>query len=125
MAVARLARAIGFGCSPCRPGVPQPARPRPGGRFFVGRAGAARRGKFPKQTERFGEKPGSGRLTSSLQTEVDKLTNAGYNPVVLTSPAVRLYFRKLVSRSIQGLVIVSHAEIDASVEIQILGVVRL
>ena len=65
------------------------------------------------------------RLTSALQNEVDKLTNAGYNPVVLTSPAVRLYFRKLVSRSVQGLVIVSHAEIDPSVEIQILGVVRL
>ncbi len=65
------------------------------------------------------------RLTSSLQAELDKLNNAGYLPVVLTSPAVRLYFRKLVSRSVPGLVIVSHAEIDPSVEIQILGVVRL
>ena len=65
------------------------------------------------------------RLTSSLQAELDKLNNAGYLPVVLTSPAVRLYFRKLVARSVPGLVIVSHAEIDSSVEIQILGVVRL
>ena len=65
------------------------------------------------------------RLTTSLQNEIDKLNNAGYLPVVLTSPAVRLYFRKLVARSVPGLIIVSHAEIDASVEIQILGVVRL
>ena len=65
------------------------------------------------------------RLTSALQTELDKLTNAGYNTVVLTSPAVRLYFRKLVWRSAPGIVIVSHAEIDPSVEIQVLGVVRL
>lgn len=65
------------------------------------------------------------RMTSSLQAELDKLTNMGYNPVVLTSPAVRLYFRKLVARNVPGIIIVSHAEINPSVEIQILGVVRL
>ncbi len=65
------------------------------------------------------------RLTSSLNTELEKLTNIGYNPVVLTSPAVRLYFRKLVVRSVPGIIIVSHAEIDPSVEIQVLGVVKL
>ncbi len=65
------------------------------------------------------------RMISSLTAEVDKLANQGYPAVILTSPAVRLYFRKLVERSVQGLVIVSHAEIDQSVEIQILGVVRI
>ena len=65
------------------------------------------------------------RMTSSLNAEIEKLSNAGYQPVVLTSPAVRLYFRKLVARSTPGLIIVSHAEINPSVEIQILGIVRL
>lgn len=65
------------------------------------------------------------RMINSLTNEIDKLANQGYPAVVLTSPAVRLYFRKLVERSVQGLVIVSHAEIDQSVEIQILGVVRI
>lgn len=65
------------------------------------------------------------RMTSSLNAEIEKLSNMGYQPVVLTSPAVRLYFRKLVARSTPGLIIVSHAEINPSVEIQILGVVRL
>ena len=65
------------------------------------------------------------RLIASLNTELEKLTNMGYQPVVLTSPAVRLYFRKLVERSVPGLIIVSHAEIDQSIEIQILGVVKL
>ena len=49
----------------------------------------------------------------------------GYQPIVLTSPAVRLYFRKLVERSVPGLIVLSHAEIEASVEIQILGVVKI
>lgn len=65
------------------------------------------------------------RMINSLTGEIEKLANQGYPAVVLTSPAVRLYFRKLVERSVQGLVIVSHAEIDQSVEIQIIGVVRI
>ncbi len=65
------------------------------------------------------------RMMASLNKEIEKMANMGYPPVVLTSPAVRLYFRKLVSRSVSGITIVSHAEISSTVEIQVLGVVRL
>ena len=65
------------------------------------------------------------RLLTSLNTELPKLTNMGYQPIVLTSPAVRLYFHKLVERSVQGVIVLSHAEIEQSVEIQILGVVKI
>ncbi len=65
------------------------------------------------------------KLLQSLNNELQKLTAAGYQPIVLTSPAVRLYFRKLVERSVPGVIILSHAEIEQSVEIQVLGVVKL
>ena len=65
------------------------------------------------------------KLIDSLNNELGKLTNMGYQPIVLTSPAVRLYFRKLVERSVPGLIVLSHAEIEQSVEIQILGVVKI
>ncbi|HCB93494.1 MAG TPA: flagellar biosynthesis protein FlhA [Selenomonas sp.] len=65
------------------------------------------------------------RLINSLNSELTKLTNMGYQPIVLTSPAVRLYFRKLVERSVPGLIVLSHAEVEQSVEIQILGVVKI
>ena len=65
------------------------------------------------------------RLINSLNAEITKLTNMGYQPIVLTSPAVRLYFRKLVERSVPGIIVLSHAEIEQSVEIQILGVVKI
>ena len=65
------------------------------------------------------------RMVNSVTNEVEKLANQGYPAVVLTSPAVRLYFRKLVERSVQGLTIVSHAEIDQSIEIQIIGVIKI
>ena len=65
------------------------------------------------------------RLVQSLNVELEKLTNMGYQAIVLTSPAIRLYFRKLVERSVPGLIVVSHAEIDQSVEMQIFGVVKI
>lgn len=65
------------------------------------------------------------RLLAALNTELTKLTNMGYQPIVLTSPAVRPYFHNLVERSIQGIIVLSHAEIEQSVELQILGVVKI
>ena len=65
------------------------------------------------------------RLLTALNTELTKLTNMGYQPIVLTSPAVRPYFHNLVERSIQGIIVLSHAEIEQSVELQILGVVKI
>ena len=65
------------------------------------------------------------RLLAALQEELKKLTDQGYQPIVLTSPTVRPYFRDLVERSVPGIIILSHAEIEQNVEIQILGVVRI
>ena len=65
------------------------------------------------------------RLLTALNTELTKLTNMGYQPIVLTSPAVRPYFHNLVERSIQGIIVLSHAEIEQSVELQILGVLKV
>ena len=65
------------------------------------------------------------RLMNALNKELEKLTNIGSSPIVLTSPAVRLYFRKLVERNVPGIIILSHAEVDSTVEIQIVGVVRI
>ena len=64
-------------------------------------------------------------ILTSLNNELPNLTNMGYQPIVLTSPTVRMYFRKLVERSVPGLIVLSHAEIEQSVEIQILGVVKI
>ena len=65
------------------------------------------------------------KLLTALQEELRKLTDQGYQPIVLTSPTVRPYFRNLVERSIPGLIVLSHAEIEQNVEIQILGVVKI
>ena len=64
-------------------------------------------------------------LINSLGKELLNLTNMGYQPVVLTSPAVRLYFRKLTERAAPNLIVLSYAEIESKVEVQALGMVKV
>jgi flagellar biosynthesis protein FlhA len=64
-------------------------------------------------------------IVSSLSKELPKITNIGYQPIVLTSPAIRTYFYKLVERSVPNLIVLSYAELEPKVEVQSLGVVRI
>ena len=62
---------------------------------------------------------------NSLSKEVQKLSSAGYHPILLTSPASRLFVRKLTERIAPNLVILSFAELENQVEVQSLGMVKV
>lgn len=64
-------------------------------------------------------------IVASLSNELPKLTNLGYQPLVLTSPAVRMHFRKLTERVAPNLTVLSYAEIEPKIEVQALGMVKL
>lgn len=64
-------------------------------------------------------------VITSLTNELPKLTNMGYQPIVLTNPGARLYFRKLTERVAPNLTVLSYAEIDSKAEVQALGMVKL
>jgi flagellar biosynthesis protein FlhA len=64
-------------------------------------------------------------LINSLTQQLPKLTGLGYSPLVLTSPSVRLYFRKLTERVAPNLTVLSYAELESKVEVQSLGMVKL
>lgn len=61
----------------------------------------------------------------SLNEEITKLTNMGYQPIVVTNPNTRLYVRKLVERSAPSLTVLSYAELEAKTEIQAMGMVKI
>jgi flagellar biosynthesis protein FlhA len=70
--------------------------------------------------------PGSmQQLIASLSNEIQKLTSAGFHPVLLTSPASRLYVRKLTERIAPNLVILSFAELENQIEVQSVGMVKI
>lgn len=62
-------------------------------------------------------------IMNSVREEVSKLENLGRNPIVITSPIVRMYFKKLTSDYFKDLIVISYSEIDANVELQSVGMV--
>ena len=60
---------------------------------------------------------------SSVETEVAKLENLGKNPIIVTSPIVRMYFKKMTEEYFKDLIVVSYNEIDSNVELQSVGMV--
>lgn len=61
------------------------------------------------------------RLLTAVRDLVEKGMRLGAHPVVLTSPQVRRSVRQLLSRDFPALPVLSHAEVPAGVEIQVLG----
>lgn len=64
-------------------------------------------------------------IINSLTKNIQKLVQLGNQPVVLASPIVRLYFKRLTENTIPGLVVLSYNEIDPEAEIQSIGMVSV
>ncbi|MCF6463321.1 flagellar biosynthesis protein FlhA [Clostridium sp. Cult1] len=63
-------------------------------------------------------------LNNTLRT-VQKLTTIGEQPIILTAPIVRLYFKRLTEQLTRDLIVLSYNEIEPSVEVQSVGMVNL
>ena len=62
-------------------------------------------------------------IIDSVGKEVQKLENLGKNPIVITSPIVRMYFKRLTEDYYRELVVVSYNEVETNVELQSVGMV--
>ena len=62
-------------------------------------------------------------IMESVETEIAKLENLGKNPIIVTSPIVRMYFKKMTEEYFKDLIVVSYNEIDSNVELQSVGMV--
>ncbi len=67
----------------------------------------------------------SNTIINNLSKNVQKLLKLGSQPIVLASPIVRLYVKKLTENVIPGLVVLSYNEIDSSVEVKSVGTVSV
>lgn len=56
---------------------------------------------------------------------IKKLTSIGEQPIVLTAPIVRIYFKRLTEQITKDLIVLSYNEIEPNVEVKSLGVVKL
>lgn len=62
-------------------------------------------------------------IIASVESEIAKLENIGKSPIVITSPIVRMYFKKLTEDYFKDLIVVSYNEVEANVELQSVGMV--
>jgi flagellar biosynthesis protein FlhA len=60
-----------------------------------------------------------------LSEQLAKLIQSGQQPIILTSPTIRMYLRQLLERSMQDIPVLSYSELEPNVEIQSVGVVNL
>ena len=63
-------------------------------------------------------------IISNLTRQIQKIAQIGKTPIVLASPVVRLYFKRLTEQVFPGLVVLSYNEIDPTMEIQAVGMVN-
>ena len=64
-------------------------------------------------------------IIASVGSEIQKLENLGKNPIVITSPIVRMYFKRLTEDYYRDLIVVSYNEIESNIELQSVGMVTI
>ena len=62
-------------------------------------------------------------IMESVGEEVKKLENLGRNPIIITSPIVRTYFKRLTEEYYPDLIVVSYNEVENRVELQSVGMI--
>lgn len=60
-------------------------------------------------------------IVSATNEEVNKIKDLVQFPIVLTSPVVRIYFKKLLDQFYPNIVVLSFNEIDSNIQIRALG----
>ncbi len=65
------------------------------------------------------------KIVAKTTDEVNKIKDVIPTVIVLTSPIVRVYFKKLIDQFIPGLTVLSYSEIDGSTQIQSVGSINL
>ncbi|TJY43174.1 flagellar biosynthesis protein FlhA [Cohnella pontilimi] len=63
-------------------------------------------------------------LYQKLTEQVNRLVQSGQQPIILTSPTIRMYLRQLLERSLQDVPVLSYSELEPNIEVQSVGVVN-
>ena len=61
------------------------------------------------------------KIVNITSGEIDKVKDVIPNIIILTSPIVRIYFKKLIDQFIPNITVLSYSEIDNTAQIQAIG----
>lgn len=64
-------------------------------------------------------------ILESISAEIERVALMNQSPVILSSPAIRMYIRQITERYFSQIPILSYNELEPSVEVQSVGVVNI
>ncbi|RJX31164.1 MAG: flagellar biosynthesis protein FlhA [Desulfurivibrio sp.] len=65
------------------------------------------------------------KIIEAIQANVERISQEGYQPIIITSPVVRRHLRRLIERFMPQAVVLSHNELTNQSKIQSLGTVDM
>lgn len=65
------------------------------------------------------------RIVAGTKEQIDKMKRLVQEPIVLTSPVVRVYYKKLIDQFYPNVTVLSFNDLDSSVQVQSLGMVKV
>lgn len=65
------------------------------------------------------------RILDATGTEAEKLVASGRVPIILTSPIVRIYYKRMIEDRYPDIIVISYSELDPTIELQSVGMVTI
>ncbi|MEG2103980.1 MAG: flagellar biosynthesis protein FlhA [Oscillospiraceae bacterium] len=65
------------------------------------------------------------KIVAGTKEQVDKMSKLVQEPIILTSPVVRIYYKKLLDQFYPNITVLSFNDLDSSVQIQSLGIIKV
>lgn len=65
------------------------------------------------------------KIVTATKTQLDKVRKLVSEPIILTSPVVRVYYKKLLDQFYPNITVLSFNDLDSAVQVQSLGVISI
>lgn len=64
-------------------------------------------------------------IVEKVTEQIEKLKEIIDHSIILTSPIVRIYFKRLIEQFMADLTVLTFNEIDTNIQIQVIGMIKL
>lgn len=65
------------------------------------------------------------KIVEGVSEQIEKVKDLIHQPIILTSPIVRIYFKRLLDQFLPNLTVLSFNEIDTNIQIQAIGMIQI
>ena len=65
------------------------------------------------------------KIVEGVSEQIEKFKELIHQPIILTSPIVRIYFKRMIDQFLPNLTVLSFNEIDTNIQIQAIGIIQI